>query len=49
MPDVVPVWSIELSVGDDERAVFPHDEAANRALITMLREMGERKGRDVES
>jgi len=45
MPDVVPVWSIELPIGD----AFTEDETANLALIKMRRRMAELKGRDAGS
>jgi hypothetical protein len=34
MPDVVPVWSIELPVGDEPGITFTEDETANQALIS---------------
>ena len=46
MPDIVPVWKIELPIGDEPGITFTEDEAANRALIEMLRSMAELKGRD---
>jgi hypothetical protein len=49
MPDVVPVWSIELPIRDDAGVLFTDDEAANLALIKMLRSMVELKGRDAGS
>jgi hypothetical protein len=49
MPDVVPVWSIELPIGDDAGILFTDDEAANLALIQMLRSMAALKGLDVGS
>lgn len=45
MPDIVPVWSIELPLGDDEPGItFSDDETANLALIEMLRSIAELKG-----
>jgi hypothetical protein len=49
MPDVVPVWSIKLPIGDDAGVAFTEDETANLALIKMLREMAELKGLDAQS
>ena len=49
MPDVVPIWSIELPIGDDAGILFSEDEAANLALIRMLRSMAELKGLDAGS
>jgi hypothetical protein len=49
MPDVVPVWSIELPIGDDAGVLFTEDEAANLALLEMLRSMVELKGLDAGS
>ena len=48
-PDVVPVWSIALPIGDDLGIRFSDDEAANLILITMLRRMAELKGLDAGS
>jgi hypothetical protein len=48
MPDVVPVWSIKLPIGDDAGVAFTEDETANLALIKMLREMAELKGLDAQ-
>ena len=45
MPDIEPLWSIELPIGEQ----FTHDEAANRALIKTLRSMAELKGRHAAS
>ena len=41
---MVPVWSIELPIGDDAGILFTEDEAANLALIKILRSMAELKG-----
>ncbi len=49
MPDLVPVWSIALPIGDDESVLFTEDKTANLALIKMLREMAELKGLDAQS
>jgi hypothetical protein len=49
LPDVVPVWSIELPIGDDAGVLFTEDEAANRALMKMLRSLAELKGLDAAS
>lgn len=49
MPDVVPVWSIELPIGDDASVVFTEDETANLVLGKMLRSMAELKGLDAGS
>jgi hypothetical protein len=49
MPDVVPFWSIELPIGDDESVIFTEDETANLVLIKMLRSMAELKGLDAQS
>ncbi len=46
MPDIVPVWSIKLPIGDDESVAFSEDETANLALIKMLRSMAGLKGPD---
>jgi hypothetical protein len=35
LESVVPVWSIELLIGDDAGSVFTDEEAANLARITM--------------
>ena len=49
LPDVVPVWSIELPLDDEQGIRFTDDEAANRALIKTLRSMAELKGRHAAS
>ncbi len=49
MPEVVPVWSIELPIGDNMGVLFTEDETANRTLIEMLRSMAELKRRDAGS
>jgi hypothetical protein len=49
MPEVVPVWTIELPISDDAGVRFTQDEAANLALIKMLRSMVEPKGLDTGS
>jgi hypothetical protein len=49
MPDIVPVWSIALPLGDDEGVLFTEDETVNQALIEMLRSIAELKGRDAGS
>jgi hypothetical protein len=46
MPEVVPVRTVELPIGDDAGVLFTQDEAANLALIKMLRSMAELKGLD---
>jgi hypothetical protein len=48
MPDVVPVWSIALPIEDEAGIAFTEDEAANLALIKMLRSMAELKGLDAD-
>ena len=49
MPDVVPVWSIALPIGDDAGVLFTEDETANLVRIKMLRSMAELKGLDAQS
>jgi hypothetical protein len=44
MPDVMPVWPIELPISDEAGVHLTEDEAANLALIEMLRSMAELKG-----
>ena len=48
MPDVVPAWSIELPISDEAGVAFTDDEAANLAIIKMLRSLAELKGLDAE-
>jgi hypothetical protein len=47
MPDVVPVWSIELPIGDG--VTLTDDETVDLAIIKMLRSMAELKGLDAGS
>ena len=49
MPDVVPVWSIQFTIGDEAGIAFTDDEATNLAIIKMLRSMAELKGLDLGS
>jgi hypothetical protein len=49
MPDVVPIWSIALPIGDEPGITFTDDDDANQALITMLRRLVELKGLDAGS
>ena len=49
MPDVVPVWSIALPIGDEAGVAFTDDEAANLTIIKMLRSLAELKGLEAES
>jgi len=46
MPDEVPVSSIQVPIGRDADVLFTEDEAANLALMPMLRSMAELKELD---
>jgi hypothetical protein len=49
MPDVVPVWTIELPIAGSEGSAFTQDEACDLALLMMRRRMAELKGLDAGS
>jgi hypothetical protein len=49
MPDVVPVWSMELPNGAGHRVAVTDDEAGEIALKMMRRRMAEVKGLDAGS
>ena len=49
MPDVVPIFSIALPIGDEENVGFTDDETANLARLKRLRSMSELKGLDAGS
>ena len=49
MPDVVPVWAIQLKESPDPKRAFTRDEVRRIALIKMRRSMDRLKGRDAGS
>ena len=49
MPDVVPVWAIQLKESPDPERAFTRDEVRRIALLKMRRSMDRFKGRDAGS
>jgi hypothetical protein len=46
MPEVVPVWAIQLKESPDPERAFTRDEVRRIALMKMRRSMDRLKGRD---
>jgi hypothetical protein len=49
MPDVVPVWAIQLKESPAPERAFTRDEVRRIALLKMTRSMDRLKGRDAGS
>ena len=49
LPDVIPVWTLELPITADSGLAFTDDETGKLAVLMMRRRMAERKGFDAGS
>ena len=49
MPDVVPVWTLDLPIGVRDGVRFSPIEAGEIAILMMRRRMAELRGRDIGS